>query len=104
MFFQSFLVITILVVLTIAFSILYFIVVMIKKIYKTGKREKARQEISRIADLIVIYQENNKTENPQDLCKHVKIPKKMKITNENDELLIRYDDLTYSLNKGRYLE
>ena len=100
MFIQSYLVIIILVILIIAFSILGFFVILIKKIYKTAKRKKNIQEIYKIADLIYSLQQ----ENIQDLYSRIKMPKKMKLSKENDELFIHYEQLTYNVNKGRYIE
>ena len=107
MFYQSFVVIILLVVLVTVISIFYAIAMIIKKIYKAGKFEKAQQEILKAADSIFIYQEQNNIKNIvniEDLYKHIKIPKKMKLIKENDELFIKYFNLTYNLNKGRYLE
>ena len=102
-FFGSFLVITLLVVLIVLGSIIYFFILIFRKIFNKIKAEKNEKKILAIADTIYFYQENKNTKDPEEILKNINIPKKMRITKENNEIFIEYKNLTYSLDKGRFI-
>ena len=70
---------------------------------KNNKRKNGENTVLKIADLIVFHQNNNNIEETEELAKHIKIPGKMKITKENNEFIIKYKNLTYNVNIGRFL-
>ena len=102
-FISSFLVIIVLVLIITFGSIIYFISLILKRVFVGIKSEKNEKKILIIADTIYNYMENKDIKNTEEILKHIKAPKKMKIVNENNEVIIYYENLTYNLNKGRFI-
>jgi len=94
----------VLVILIIFGCIIYAISLIFKGTFNKMRGENYEQEIFKVVDMIMYYQENKHIENTDELLKHIHVPKNMKITKENNEIIIYYKNLTYNVNTGRYLE
>ena len=102
-FFGSFLIFIILVVLLIVVCIIYFIAKIIKRIIVDKKRADSERDILNFADQIIYYMENKNIDNIEELANLINAPKNMKISKENDLILIKYNNLTYNVNQGRFV-
>jgi uncharacterized membrane protein YvbJ len=103
MFFESFAVIIVLVVIVIVCSIIYAVFSLFKSAFSKRKREKQEQEVLKIADTVSYYQENKNLERVEHLLRYVNLPKNMKMTEEDDEIILTYFNLKYNVNKGRFI-
>ena len=90
--------------------ILYLVFKISKNIYNKNKREICERTISKIADKIVYYKENKNVdiekyigEYSENLKNYIDIPKGMDLIKENDEIIIKYNNLVYNVNIGRYI-
>jgi ABC-type bacteriocin/lantibiotic exporter with double-glycine peptidase domain len=102
-FYSSFLFFIILAIILIFVCIIFFISKIIKRIIDVKKREKSEREILNAADMIICYQGDKNIENMEELTKNINIPKNMKITKENDEIIIKYNNLVYNVSLGRFI-
>jgi len=90
--------------------LVYFILKISRNIYNKNKREISERTISKIADKIVYYKENKNVdiekcigEYSENLKNYIDIPKGMDLIKENDEIIIKYNNLVYNVNIGRYI-
>ena len=102
-FYSSFLFFIILAIILIFVCIIFFISKIIKRIIDVKKREKSERAILDTADMIICYQEDKNIENTEELSKNINIPKNMKIIKENDEIIIKYNNLVYNVSLGRFI-
>lgn len=102
-FYGSFMIFTILAVLSFAGCIIFFIVKIIKFFVDKKKREDNEQAILSTADALIYYKENKNTSNIEELLKYINIPKHMKLTEESNEIFIYYKKLKYNIDKGRFI-
>jgi len=102
-FYTSFSIIVILTVLSLVGCIIFFLIKIILIFYDKGKRKKIEKNIQEIADMIIFTKENKNIENTEELLKQIKIPRYIKITEDDNELIIKYKNLIYNVNKGRFI-
>ncbi|MCL2808532.1 MAG: hypothetical protein FWD24_00545 [Treponema sp.] len=100
MAFQSFSVVTILVVLIILGAIAFAIIFIFVSIIKYFLRKEHEKELTRIIERIDSQKELflKDDEYLQSILK----PKGMKLVNENNEIIIYYKKWKYNTNSGRY--
>jgi len=101
-FFGTMLVLTVLVILLIAGCIIYFLVRIIMKIVDGEKRKANEREVLRIADIVYQYMEERKINSADEMLKHVTLPKTMILSEEDNNFVIKYKNLVYNVNTGRF--
>jgi len=102
-FYGSFMIFTILAVLSFAGCIIFFIVKIINVFYDRKKREENERIVQNTADSLLYYKEKKNIAVLEELVKQVNIPKHMIVKEENGEIVILYKKLSYNVNKGRFI-
>jgi len=102
-FFGSFVIIIFLAMILFAGCTFFFIAKIFFVFFNKRKREKIEQIIQSIADELVYYKENKNIDQTSEILKNIKTPKYMIIAEEGSELSIKYKNLVYSVNKGRFV-
>jgi len=100
-FYASFSIFVILAVIMFSAGIIFFIVKIFNIFYDKISREKNEKTVQNTADIIINLKENKGIEKTEELLKH--LPKQMKLIEENNELIIKYKNLIYNVNKGRFI-
>jgi len=101
-FFGSFLVLAALVVLLIAVCSIYFITKIIIRITDGEKRKASEQLIQKNAEIMLQYIEEKNINSTEEMLKLIVLPKKMTIIKEDNNFFIKYNNLTYNVNTGRF--
>ena len=102
-FFSSFSVLILLVVVLIVASFVYFVFKIVQNIIEKNIRKNNEETVLNIADAVNLYKESKSIDDLDELIKNVKIPKKMKISRINDEIIIIFKNLTYNVSIGRFI-
>ncbi|MCL2801930.1 MAG: hypothetical protein FWD28_09265 [Treponema sp.] len=101
-FFSSFAVLVVLFVLLLAGCFVFLITKIILSVINTEKRKANEQLIYNTADSINHLIEVKNINNAEELSKLVNLPKKMTLTKEENDFYIKYKNLTYNVNTGRF--
>jgi len=102
-FFSSFSVLILLVTVLIIASFIYFVFKIVQNIIEKNIRKNNEETVLNIADAVNLYKESNSIDNLDELIKNVKIPKNMKISMINDEIIIIFKNLKYNVSIGRFI-
>ena len=101
-FLGTFLVLAALVVLLITGFFVYFVAKIIIGVINKEKRKADEILVLENADTICQYLEEKKISNIEELLGCIDLPKKMTLEKENNDFIIKYKELVYSINTGRF--
>ena len=94
--------------------VMFLLLKIIKHKVDKERRKIFEQRVLNVADKIMFYRENKNinideyiteyiNENTENLKKYIDMPKKMNLTNENEEIFIKYKKLIFNVNTGRFI-
>jgi len=101
-FYATFAILVILVVLLLIACTVYFTAKIIIKIVNDLKRRNGELAILNIADILNKHLQENTNIDIEEVLKITPLPKKMILTKEENDILIKYRKLIYSVSAGRF--
>jgi len=100
---QIFLIVITIIVLIVFGTVFYAVIMLVKTVIKKGKKEKQEREIIKTGDMIKSYMADKDMTNTDELLANINIPKNMDVLNDSGEIIIKFNNIKYNVNKERFL-